>query len=51
MIGDSPALEWLRSCPPLPPRRRRSLRRQIWAILIALAVLTVLCGVAGRYGL
>ena len=47
MIGDSPAQEWLRSCPPLPPRRRR----QIWAVLTALAVLTVLCGVAGRYGL
>jgi|GEM_PF-4734817 len=51
MIGDTPAEAWLRSCPPLPPRRRRALRRQVWIILTLLVIVAVLAGLAGTYRL
>jgi len=51
VIGDTPAEAWLRSCPPLPPRRRRTLRRQVWIILALLVIVAVLAGLAGKHGL
>ena len=44
--GDTPARQWLRSRPTLPPRpRRRHAYRVVWACLAVLALVEVLIAV------
>ena len=46
MIGDTPAQEWMRSRPPLPPlRKRRNTHRTVWAFMGFAAVIEILIGV------
>ena len=46
MIGDTPAQEWMRSRPPLPPlRTRRNTYRAVCAFMGFTAVIEILIGV------
>lgn len=45
MIGDTPAQEWMRSRPPLPPMiRKRRTYRIVWACMALVALVEILIG-------